>query len=531
MSTLKTNVCILLGDGSFFGFEGNSDKAGCCPLNCTHVWNYEQTLASLFPQLERSMRETDFLHNTLPNGYMVFRTLIPLGDSYWKYKACADGQMGAIVRAYRDWRFSGNTAWLRTLWPSIKRALEFAWRSSPPPPGFEWTKEQVSMPWDPDSNGVMEGEQHNTYDIEFYGPNTMMGSMYLAALQACGKMARATGDTASAEVYAAMFDSGRKLYDDQLWNGEYYVQNVHVKEGLTVPEHLISPEEGVCRPECACRTPPAAKTKSLSRSDVTPKYQYGNGCLSDQLLGQYLATFAGLGHVLDSAHVRTALNSIYSYNFKKSLEGFPNVQRVYALNDEAGLLLCSWPRGNRPALPFVYSDEVWTGIEYQVAASLLAYGLTREGLDIVRAVRNRYDGAKRNPWDEEECGHHYARAMSSWALLLALSGYRYDGVTQEMGFGPRINEKNFRSFWSCGSGWGTFSLRQENEATTARLELMRGRLDLKTMTLDVVSSPEATPRALVHGKSFPVAYSREGKRLKFELDVRLNERESLEISF
>jgi uncharacterized protein (DUF608 family) len=530
MSTLKTNVCMLLEDGSFFGFEGNSDKGGCCPLNCTHVWNYEQALAYLFPQLERSMRETDFLHNTLPNGYMVFRTLIPLGPAYWRFKACADGQMGAIARVYREWKLSGESEWLRRLWPNVKRALEFAWNHSPAPAGYEWTREQVPLPWDPDSNGVMEGEQHNTYDIEFYGPNTMTGSNYLAALKAGAEMARAMGDESGGARYAAMFESGKRGYEAALWNGEFYVQKVNVMAGLTVPSQLVSPEEE-CGEDCVCDSPPGGKARARAPGAVVPKYQYGNGCLSDQLLGQYLATFAGLGHILDSSHVREALHSIYTFNFKRSLRSFPNVQRVYALNDEGGLLLCSWPHGDRPVLPFVYSDEVWTGIEYQVAASLLAHGLVKEGLDVVRAVRGRYDGARRNPWDEEECGHHYARAMSSWALLLALSGYRYDGVSQEIAFGPVEKRDDFRSFWSCGSGWGTVSVKQQGGATTAKLTLTRGALMLRELKLQLPVASRRAHRVSLNGVAVPAEFPSAENIVRFARPVSLKEGEWLEVSF
>jgi uncharacterized protein (DUF608 family) len=265
MSTLKTNVGVLLEDGSFFGFEGNSDNGGCCPLNCTHVWNYEQTLALLFPQLERSMRETSFLHNTLPNGYMTFRTLIPLGEYWWRFKACADGQMGEIVRVYREWKISGDTQWLQKLWPKVKLALEFAWRGTgdPPPKGFEWTKEQVSMPWDPDKNGMMEGEQHNTYDIEFYGPNTMTGSLYLAALKAGAEMAEALGEADKAGEYSSLLKQGAALYDEKLWGKDYYVQDVYVLKGLQVPKHLISPEGEECGSDCECKKTPGDKKPAL----------------------------------------------------------------------------------------------------------------------------------------------------------------------------------------------------------------------------------------------------------------------------
>jgi len=466
-SSLKTNLVMRTEDGKLFGFEGLTDNRGCCPMNCTHVWNYEQTLAYLFPSLERTVRETDFLHNTFDNGYQVFRTLMPLGDYWWTFKPCADGQLGNIVRVYREWKLSGDTGWLKKMWPKVKAALEFAWNGvGDVGEDLTWQKERLLMPWDPDKDGVMEGEQHNTYDIEFYGPNTMVGSLYLAALKACVEMAEAVGEGKKAKEYKKIYQEGSKQYDSLLWNGEYFIQIVDVMEGLVVPEHLRSPVKSRTNPECEGKESPG---------DVVPKYQYGEGCLSDQLLGQYLAHVVGLGYVLDKDHVDKAMESIFRYNFHQRLEDFSNVQRVYALNDEAGLLLCSWPKGMRPDLPFVYSDEVWTGIEYQVAASLIYSGHIDEGLAIVKAVRDRHRGFNRNPWDEFECGHHYARAMASWAVMLALSGYQYDGIEHFMAFSPKIQMNDFATFWSAGSGWGGFHIK----ANQSQLTVEYGHLKIK----------------------------------------------------
>ncbi len=501
MSTLKTTVCMLLEDGSFYGFEGVADEGGCCPLNCTHVWNYEQALAFLFPSLERSMRETDFLHNTLPDGYMTFRTLIPLGPSQWKFKPCADGQMGSVVRAYRDWKLSGDSGWLKKLWPHIKSALEFAWKgtAAQPAPGYEWTKSQITMPWDSDRDGVMDAEQHNTYDIEFYGPNTMTGSLYLAALKAGAAMALAVGEPESAKEYTRLLTQGSKRYEALLWNGEYYDQQVSVNPGLKVPKELESPADPACDSDCACKTTPAGK--ALEKGETIPKYQYGTGCLADQLLGQYLAHVAGLGYVLDPAHVRQAMRSIARYNFRTSISSFANVQRVYALNDESGLVLCTWPKGDRPALPFPYSDEVWTGIEYQVAASLLYNGLTDDGIAIVRAARDRYNGLRRNPWDEEECGHHYARAMASWALLLAYSGFSYDGVDGAMAFTPAAGRDQFASFWSCGTGWGTVRMEKREKGQDVSIVQQYGSLRLASLALPGVRRKITAVHATIGGRA------------------------------
>jgi non-lysosomal glucosylceramidase len=429
MSIIRTTTCLWLEGQGFFGFEGCNDKSGCCPLNCAHVWNYEQSLAFLFPSLERSMRETDFLNQVKPDGGMVFRTSLPLhSGAYWDFKPAADGQMGRIISLYRDWQLSGDNAFLKKLWPDAKRALEYAWTS-----------------WDADRDGLMEGEQHNTYDIEFYGPNSMMGGFYLGALLAGSKMAAAMGDAAAAEQYRQVFEKGRQKYNDLLWNGEYYVQKYD--------------------------------------QVMEKKYQYGEGCLSDQMLGQWLSMMAGLGRFLPEDRLKTTLESVYRYNFRTDFRDYSNVQRTYVLNDEKGLLLCSWPRGGRPPLPFVYSDEVWTGIEYHVASHLMFEGLLEEGLSIVEAARDRYDGWRRNPWDEVECGHHYARAMSSWGLLIALSGFSYSGVDMRLGFEPRLYAEDFRTLWTTGSGWGTYGQQVEKAGTlTARLSAAAGELKLRQLS-------------------------------------------------
>ncbi len=431
-STIRSNVCFRTEEGNFYGFEGVSDDNGCCPLDCTHVWNYEQSLAFLFPQLERKMREVDFRHNTLPEGNMAFRTLVPLGDYFWaKDLPCADGQMGCIVKLYREWKLSGDADFLRRMWPDARRALEYAWKR-----------------WDKDKDGVMEGIQHNTYDIEFHGPNPFTGVIYLCALRAGEEIARALGDETTAHEYRAVFESGRKKLDEQLWNGEFYI-------------HKIETEN---------------KGQEL-------KYQLGKGCLSDQMLGQWMAHVVDLGYLLPPDRVRSAMRSIYDYNWKPRLDKHYNPQRIYALGDEAGLLVCSWPKGDRLPLPFPYSDEVWTGIEYHVAAHLIYEGMIEEGLNVVAGARSRHDGRRRNPWDEIECGHHYARAMSSWSLLLALSGFHYDASAQRMTFAPVVNGKDFRTFWSCGSGWGTYRQKLSRRHLESEITALYGNLSLFSLRL------------------------------------------------
>jgi hypothetical protein len=460
MSILRTNTCFRAKDGNFYAFEGTGDDHGCCPLNCTHVWNYEQALAFLFPALERTMREVDFQHNTDEAGFMVFRTRVPLGAEKWDFPhAAADGQMGTIAKLYREWQLSGDLDFLKRHWPRAKKALEFAWTQ-----------------WDPDRDGVMEGVQHNTYDIEFRGPNPMMGAIYLVALLCASEMARAVGD-GDALSYEALYRRGREALDSETWNGEFYVQ-----------------------------------AYERARED---KYQVGAGCLSDQLLGQWMAHVLGKGYVLPEEHVKSAIRSVYKYNFKETFASHANPQRIFALNDEGGLLLCSWPRGERPLLPFVYSDEVWTGIEYQVAAHLIYEGYVEEGFRVVRAVRNRYDGERRNPWNEVECGNHYARALASWSLLLALSGFHYSAPQKTMGFAPRVEGEKFTSFWSVGDrGFGLYEQERRGSTFTAAVKLLQGT-GIEMAKLSLPSVPAAAGVEVeVGGRPLPATLeTAEGKSL------------------
>jgi hypothetical protein len=496
----------------------------------------------LFPSLERTMRQIDFGPSMKPNGAMAFRCAAPGGTMPvgWNFHACGDGQMGNVMQAYREWQLSGDDSFLREIWHNVKKALEFAWG------GDGSTGVPACDLWDVDKDGVMEGCQHNTYDIEFYGPNPLMGVMYLGALRAAEEMALHLGELQKAREYRGVYESGRAKLEKQLWNGDYFVQQVEVMKGLELPEHLRSPiscETGCdCKPErestaeaqraqsLESKSASAASSASLrliapSESNAIPKYQHGEGCLSDQLLGQFLAHVVGLGHVIDPAKSRKTMQAIFKHNFRDKIGGYDNVQRTYALQDEAGLLLCTWPRGNRPAIPFPYSDEVWTGIEYQVAAHLIYEGCVPEGLAIVKAARARHDGIRRNPWNDFECGWHYARALSSWALIQALSGVRYSAVEQSLTFDPKLgasrsvvtmtdggrdgarpskSNTTFTSVFTAGSAWGLLRV-EKNKAT---LEVRHGKLTLKKFGATANPQTFSAPKQIAVGESASISLRR-----------------------
>jgi uncharacterized protein (DUF608 family) len=446
MSIIRTTTGLRTEDGRFHGFEGCDDNAGCCPMNCTHVWNYAQTLAYLFPKLEQSVRYTDYEINTLADGEQKFRTMLPLQQGVvWNYVAAADGQMGTIMKVYREWQISGDDAFLRAVWPAAKRSLHFAWHM-----------------WDPDRDGVMEGEQHNTYDIEFYGPNTMCGALYLGALRAAEEIAQHLGDADAAE-YRRIYESGRARYDRELFNGEYYEQHTR----------MPGPAE-VTKGKYPQRHPPG-----IREGESEPRYQYGPGCLTDQLLGQWFAHVVGLGHLLPADHTRSTARAIFEHNFKASLIDHESCQRAYAVNDEGALVQCTWPRGGRPRYPFPYADEAWTGAEYAAAALLLYEGEIDAGIEIVAAVRARHDGERRNPWNEFECGNHYARALSSWSLMLALCGYEYSAPRGRLTVAPKIAQGNFHSFITVGSAWGSIHV----EGTRATLTILGGEATLREVVI------------------------------------------------
>jgi hypothetical protein len=224
-----------------------------------------------------------------------------------------------------------------------------------------------------------------------------------------------------------------------------------------------------------------AEVAALLRAEG-PKYQYGQGCLSDGVIGAWMGRVCDVSSSLNEGHVRRALESIYRHNFRADLSEHACLQRPgYANGHEAGLLLCTWPRGGEPTLPFPYSDEVWTGIEYQVASHMIHVGLVDEAMTIVRGVRARHEGHVRNPFNEYECGNYYARAMSSYALLTALSGFRYSAVERTLRLAPRSSTKPFRTFFSTATGFGVVSLDSGNKL---QIRMIEGRLSVRRVVVE-----------------------------------------------
>ena len=450
-STLRTQTCFQTPDGNFFGWEGIHDFQGSCAGSCTHVWNYEQTTAYLFSDLSKTMREVEFKHSTNEEGAMHFRTKLPLSLNHDEgvRTTAADGQMGCIMKVYRDWKLSGDDTFLIDLWPKVKQALSFAW---------------VKGGWDADRDGVMEGCQHNTMDVNYYGPNPQMQGWYLGALLAASKMANYLTEKNhyDEEVFTneckRMFNNGREWTDKELFNGEYYEQQIKMPAAVH----------------------PDTKNGANTDEITEPILQLGSGCLVDQLVGQYMAHVCGLGYILDPNNVKTTLQSILKYNLKEDFYHHFNHLRNYVFADESAVLMATYPKGNRPKEPFPYYNEVMTGFEHSLAAHLIYEGMDVEGLELVQHIRKRYDGKRRSPFNEAECGHHYARAMAAWAEMLAYTGFQYDAVNKKL----NLSEQSEKTFFSFGSGWGTWSTVRENKKLKVTIKVHGGNLDICEVLVD-----------------------------------------------
>jgi hypothetical protein len=183
------------------------------------------------------------------------------------------------------------------------------------------------------------------------------------------------------------------------------------------------------------------------------------------------------------------------------------VERTYALNDEAALVICDYGKGKRPQIPFPYFAEVMTGFEYAAAVLMMCHGMPDEGIECIGNIRRRYDGERRNPWNEAECGHHYARAMASWSAIPALSGWNYNGIERTLELKPRVKATRFESFWSTASGWGTF--------TPAEIKVTEGSLKLRSL------EPPARAITKVTLQGNPIRFHRDANRIVFESEVEI----------
>jgi uncharacterized protein (DUF608 family) len=463
-STLATSTCFRLASGRFWGWEG----VGCCAGTCAHVWHYAHAVGRLFPDLERILRErVDFGVAQREDGAILFR------GEFNNYPA-ADGQAGCILRAYREHQMSADSGFLRRIWPSVRRAIGYLIRE------------------DGNGDGLLEGRQHNTLDADWYGPVAWLSSLYLAALAAGEQMAREVGETVFADTCRGIVEVGRAAIVERLFEGDYFINRPDPQR----PETINS----------------------------------GTGCHIDQVFGQSWAFQLGLDRVLPQRETQAALRSLWRYNLTPDVGPYREANkpgRWYAMPGEGGLLMCTFPRadwnydkakGRGADWAAGYFNECMNGFEYQVAGHMIWEGLLTEGLAVTRMVHDRYHAARRNPWNEVECGDHYARSMASFGVYLAACGYGYHGPNGHLAFAPRISPENFRAAFTAAEGWGTFSQQRESGKQTQTIDVKSGRLRLSSLKFATADNTRPTAaNVTAAGQSLTVAVESQPGRVRITL--------------
>ncbi|OHB57433.1 MAG: hypothetical protein A2Y07_04410 [Planctomycetes bacterium GWF2_50_10] len=486
---LRGKTCFWGRDGFFGCWEGVGWDDGAAHGNCTHVWQYAQAHARLFPEIARKLREEAFGQMTLlayaeggiPHRYKMMD---------WNHVAF-DGQCGEILSAYREHLNQSNQKWLNEWWPRIKKATDY-----------------LITRYDPDEDGILAGAQWNTLDGNLSGSTSWMGTLYLAALEASEKMAVLQNDSNTASVYRTTRLSGMKKQNESLWNGEYYIQ----------------------------------KPDPMGQSD------YFNGCHIDQLLGEWWAGQLGLGPYYPTDRIKTAMNSLVKYNFRANFRGITQAPRKFVDDDDAGLQMITWPNNGRPKAHMSYADEVMSGFEYDAAATMVHFGSVKEGYMIAKAVSDRYDGRLRtglcpsqwacwgysgNPFGDDECGKFYARAMSSWSLLLVSQGYIYNGPEKIIGFDPKWQPEEHASFFTGAQAWGLFLQKRDKGSQKVNIKVSWGNLDIAEVRLTVDPDCKAGLSGIqISGKPVSAELTQDGNKvvLKFEEPVSIGAGKELGIT-
>ncbi len=438
-SILATSTCYRFRSGRFWAWEG----VGCCEGTCGHVWQYAHAMARLFPDLERDLRErVDFGLALQPDGAIFFR-----GEN--NNIPAIDAQAGSILRALREHQMSADNAFLKRNWPLIKRATQWL------------------ITKDGDGDGLIRGNQHNTLDSDWFGPVAWLSGLYQAALLAAAAMADETGDKEFAATCRVIAAKGQALLVKELFDGEYFIN-------LVDPAHADS-------------------------------INSGTGCEIDQVMGQSWAWQVGLPRVFPEKETKSALQSLWKYNFSPDVGPYRErykAGRWYAMAGEAGLLMCSFPRrdwdyqqaqGKGAAVFAGYFNECMNGFEYQAAGHMVWEGMVEQGLAVTRAVHDRYHASRRNPWNEVECGDHYARSMASYGVYLAACGFECHGPNGHIGFAPRLTPGDFRCAFTTPEGWGTFSQKDTPAGRDVRLELRWGTLRLRSVSLELATAAAKPP--------------------------------------
>ncbi len=492
VSTLAAGNVSIWQNGRMYAYEG----VGFCQGTCGHVYNFVTAISRLFPALERSVRSMqDFSDKGPYSGYsksgrINFRGY-GVNDPNAIHSYASDAQSGYVLKAYREHLMSTNNDFLDSIWDKVKGAI-----------GYQIFKDGAEIGLEP--NGVLEGKQ-TFWDPMWYGPNPYNNTLYLAALRAAEEMALVMGEQALAKRYHGIFEKGRQYMNEKMWNGEYYVHlypmgfqgNVGVRNGFSTPQII---DDNATR-----------YIENFNQGG--PNYYIGKGCDAQQLFGQNWAHQLGLGYILPKENCRIAANSIFRYNWTPDIATVYDYQkpehRTLAAPGEGAMVNGSWPGGKAQDFENTHDKfNIWTGLEYEASCNMINEGHVKEGLIAIRAIHDRYNALKRNPWNEIEGSDHYSRAMHSWNVLLALSGFKYDGPAGNLGFIPRITPENFKAFFTSAEGWGNISQKIMDGQQQQLVEIKWGQLRLNKLKFTLNESLNS-PQVKVTKNGRPVAADHE----------------------
>lgn len=450
LDRISSNLCVLKSPTSFwtkngyFGIWESTSRKEQWFGNCKHVIHYAQGHARVFPELGRILRDID-LNTQTSEGLLPARQGQLLN--------AIDGHFGTILGVYREHLLSENTDFLSAAWPRSMKAMDY-----------------VINTYDDDRNGMLSGTYHNTLDCNSSGTSPWIGSLYIAALKACAKMALIVGEKEQSATYTNLANTAAKNQNQELWSEElgYYIAK---------PEYL-------------------PKTRLMDKA-----------CGLDMLLGQWWANQLNLGRIYPLDRSLSGLAAIHRIN-RFTEDGSKRPYRDFLGNGDTGWQMFVHP-DEVPKNSIHYYCEVMTGFEYAAAATMIQHGMVEQGLEIVEEISKRYDGRFRgpdevtaapnanvfgsgSPFGEDECGDYYARAMSSWSVLLALQGYIFDGPQKIIGFKPLLNPENHASFFTTSTSWGLFKQTQRQSTQTADFELKFGTAHIKKIVLATPDEKSAT---------------------------------------
>jgi uncharacterized protein (DUF608 family) len=458
LNCLAATTCFRFADGRFYTYEGIRS----CPGHPNHVWHYAQGHARLFPKLEQDVIERVWYgFGFHPDGSMAYRGDVA-GNS------AIDGHLGVILAVLRAHQTNADGEMLKRLWPRAKQSIQYA------------------NTRDRDGDGLLDTPMLTTLDEPWHGEIPWISSLYIAALRAGEQMALEMDDTAFAADCRQRAEKGRAAMDAKLFNGEWFIQ-----------------------------IPDPQNPKKLGAYETVH---------IDQVMGQGWAWQVGLGRVLNEETTRSALRSLWKYNFARNLDAFDAYAnpkgRPYHTDGEGGLIMTANALGRE--VPYgvfsmfaCYLNETMNGFEYQAAAHMIAEGMVKEGMAIVKTIDERYDGNKRNPFNEVECGDHYARSMAGYGALITISGFEHHGPDGHIGFAPKLTPENFRAPFTAAEGWGTYSQQIENGSLTATLDVRHGQLQLTTIALEHDGGSQVTVK--LGDTTLPATVKRDGKRVHITL--------------